>query len=63
MAKSKAQKQRQSLIRQGKLDPSIMRNTWGNINPQTKRLPNKKKDAIMNERDCDYNKLSELLQV
>lgn len=63
MAKSKSQKQRQSLIRQGKLDPTIMRGSWNGVNPQTKRLPNKKKDAIMKQRDCDYNKLSELLQV
>jgi hypothetical protein len=52
MAKTKAQKQIQHLIRQGKLDPRGSRLNWNGINPVTKVRENKKHETLHR----DYNR-------
>jgi hypothetical protein len=42
MAKSKARKQREGLTREGRMDPALLRGTWGGIDPTTRRTPTKK---------------------
>jgi hypothetical protein len=49
MAKTKAQKQRQHLMRQGRLDPSTSRLNWNGINPVTKIRENKKREILNHE--------------
>ena len=39
MAKSKARKQREHLVRQGKRDPQGMRGSWGDVKPLTRMTP------------------------
>jgi len=57
VAKSKAKKQREHLIRQGKYDPSISRGSWFGVKPITKVKPNKRKDYY----DDEYNRGHKLL--
>lgn len=49
MAKSHARKQREQLVRQGKLDPVISRGSWNGVRPVTRSIPNKKRDAKKND--------------
>lgn len=39
MGKSRARKQREHLIRQGKRDPQGMRGSWGDVKPVTRLTP------------------------
>ncbi len=52
MAKSKARKQREQLVRQGKLDPVMGRGSWHGVRPVTRSIPNKKRDA----KNHDYSR-------
>lgn len=41
MSKSKAKKHREKLIREGKLDVSMKRGSWGNVNPYVRHTKTK----------------------
>lgn len=51
MAQTKAKKKRQQLIREGKLDPMLLRGSWHGLKPITQIKPNKKKDYRKEEYD------------
>ncbi|MCM3629797.1 hypothetical protein M3194_20875 [Paenibacillus glycanilyticus] len=59
MAKSNAKKNRERLVKQGKLDPSVLRGSWHGVNHQMKVIPNKKKNV--KPLDYDYNRAYNLL--
>lgn len=42
MAKSKAKKVREQLVRKGKMDPNLMRGSWGELDGMTKKDKTKK---------------------
>jgi hypothetical protein len=52
MAKSHARKQREQLVRQGKLDPLMNRGSWHGVRPVTRSIPNKKRES----RNHDYSR-------
>lgn len=53
MSKSTARKHREKMVKQGKNDPAMMRNSWHGVRPVTRTIPNKKKDA----KFADYNRV------
>lgn len=42
MAKSKARKSREKLVREGKIDVTIRRGSWGVLNPNSRQTKSKK---------------------
>jgi hypothetical protein len=55
MAKSKARKVAEKLVREGKLDPRQSRLNWNGVNPATRALPNKKKDFTFSSYNRIYD--------
>jgi hypothetical protein len=51
MAKSTARKLRERMVKQGKLDPAMMRGSWHGVDHQMRVIPNKKKDAKYEDHD------------
>lgn len=49
MAKSASQKRLGHKVRQGQLDPKMLRGSWNGVIPVTRKLPNKKKEAKYRE--------------
>lgn len=65
MAKSKPQKMREKLVREGRLNPEIMRGSWNGVDPLTKKAPtivelkerkhNKHKSRWNGGKDADHS--------
>lgn len=53
MSKSAAKKHRDRLIREGKRDVALSRGSWNGVRPDTRVVPNKKKEFTYRERGYD----------